>query len=37
MSQYEENENLREKARRPYERWMRAKVLEAFEKERNVR
>ena len=37
MSQYEENEKLREKARRPYERWMRAKVLEAFEKEGNVR
>lgn len=37
LDQYEENEKLREKARRPYERWMRAKVLEAFEKEAPVR
>lgn len=37
LSLYEENDELREKARRPYERWMRAKVLEAFEKEGTVR
>lgn len=37
MHQYEENEKLREKARRAYERWMRARVLEAFEKERTIR
>lgn len=33
MDHYEKNEGLQQKARRPYERWMRAKVLEAFEKE----
>lgn len=37
LQQYEENEKLREKARRPYERWMGAKVLEAFDKEGAVR
>jgi transcriptional regulator with XRE-family HTH domain len=37
MHHYEENEKLREQARRPYERWMRAKVLEIFEKERTMR
>lgn len=37
MKQFDEIEKLREKARRPYERWMRAKVLEAFEKEGTVR
>lgn len=37
MRQYEELEQLRERARRPYERWMRARVLEAFEKERTTR
>jgi transcriptional regulator with XRE-family HTH domain len=34
---YEKKEEFRKKARRPYERWMRAKVLEAFEKEGTVR
>ena len=37
LNQYEENEKLREKARRPYESWMRAKVIEAFDKEGAVR
>lgn len=37
MDHYEKNEDLRKKARRPYERWMRAKVLQAFEKEGTVR
>jgi transcriptional regulator with XRE-family HTH domain len=37
MDHYKQNEKLREQARRPYERWMRAKVLEVFEKERTVR
>lgn len=37
INHYEKNEKHRELARRPYERWMRAKVLEAFEKEGAVR
>lgn len=37
MNHYENSEKLQETARRPYERWMRAKVLEAFEKEETVR
>ena len=37
MDQYDKSGKLRDKARRPYERWMRARVLEAFEKEGTVR
>jgi transcriptional regulator with XRE-family HTH domain len=37
MHEYEKHEEIRDKARRPYERWMRSKVLEAFEKEGTVR
>ena len=37
MDHYEQNPKHRELARRPYERWMRSKVLEAFDKEGAVR
>lgn len=37
MDHYEEKEGFREKAQRPYERWMRARVMEVFEKEGMVR
>jgi transcriptional regulator with XRE-family HTH domain len=37
MDYFEEKELFREKARRPYERWMRARVMEVFEKEGKVR
>ena len=33
MHQYEKSKDLQERARRAYESWMRARVLEAFEKE----
>jgi hypothetical protein len=33
IEDYEKDEAFKEKAKRPYERWMRFKILEALEKE----
>ena len=37
IEDYEQDEAFKEKARRPYERWMRFKILEALEKEGTAR
>lgn len=37
MEDYENDESVRQKATKPYERWMRFKILEVFEKERTAK